>query len=92
MDLAMQLQIDLENHLMMNVPLYGASLDIHKAFNTLSRPLLERMCSRLGLTQVWAPYSAALHGLERFFTVCQTWSSPILSNTGVPEVVRFQWS
>ena len=42
MDLAMQLQIDLENHLMMNVPLYGASLDIHKAFNTLSRPLLER--------------------------------------------------
>ena len=66
-------------------PLYGASLDLHKAFNTLSRPLLKQMCMRLGLTDVWMPYSNLLDRLERFFTIRQSWSEPIKSNTGVPE-------
>ena len=92
MDLAMQLQIDLENHLMMNVPLYGASLDIHKAFNTLSRPLLERMCSRLGLTQVWAPYSAACMAWRDSLPCVKLGPRRFSATLEFQRVVRFQWS
>ena len=84
-DLAMQLQSEIEEHIISDKPLYGASLDIHKAFNTLSRPLLAKMCSRLGLSQIWAPYSTFLGRLQRFFTLRQQWSAPVLSDTGVPE-------
>ena len=84
-DLAMQLQAEIEEHLTTGQPLFGASLDLHKAFNTLSRPLLARMCSKLGLGHLWEPYSVFLNELQRFFTIRQQWSEPILSNTGVPE-------
>ena len=60
-------------------------MDLHKAFNTLSRPLLRCLCQRLGLLGVWSPYAAHLHQLSRFFTIKQRWSDPILSNNGVPE-------
>ena len=49
-DLAMQLQAEVEEHIISGKPLYGASLDLHKAFNTLSRPMLAKMCARLGLS------------------------------------------
>ena len=65
--------------------MYGASLDLHKAFNTLSRPVLRKMCARLGLDSIWAPYESFLGGLQRYFTLQQQWSQPIQSNTGVPE-------
>ena len=84
-DLAMQLQSEAEHHIITGQPLYGASLDLHKAFNTLNRPLLGRMCSRLGLNEIWAPYNTFLNSLKRFFTLKQQWSNPIGSNTGVPE-------
>ena len=84
-DLAMQLQAEIEEHIISGSPIYGASLDLHKAFNTLSRPLLARMCARLGLGDVWMPYSALLQNLQRFFTIKGQWSNPVLSNTGVPE-------
>ena len=84
-DLATQLQPEIEHHLITGVPLYGASLDLHKAFNTLSRPLLARLCSRLGRQDVWAPYEKFLSKFSRFFTLKQHWSHPITSDNGVPE-------
>ena len=84
-DLAMQLQAELEEHLITGAPLFGASLDLHKAFNTLSRPLLAKMCHKLGLGNLWGTYSVFLGGLKRYFTVCQQWSDAISSNNGVPE-------
>ena len=84
-DLAMQLQSQIEEHLISGIPLYGASLDLSKAFNTLSRPLLAKMCARLGLGKIWEPYSSFLKNLRRYFTLKQQWSDAILSDTGVPE-------
>ena len=84
-DLAMQLQCEAEHHIITGEPLYGASVDLRKAFNTLNRPLLGKMCLRLGLGEVWAPYSIFLSSLRRFFTLKQQWSQPVCSNTGVPE-------
>ena len=84
-DLAMQLQAEVEHHLITGAPLYGASLDLHKAFNTLDRPTLGKMCSRLGLDSIWAPYESFLGRLNRYFTLQQQWSQPIKSTTGVPE-------
>ena len=84
-DLAMQLQSEIEHHIITGVPLYGASLDLHKAFNTLSRPLLAKMCHRLGLQSIWMPYEKFLSSLNRYFTLKQHWSHPISSDNGVPE-------
>ena len=84
-DLAMQLQISLENHLMSNQSVYGAALDLHKAFNTLDRGLLGILCQRLGLSKVWEPYERALSQMQRFFVIRNEWSQPVLSVTGVPE-------
>ena len=84
-DLAMQLQIDLENQLMDNKCVFGAALDLHKAFNTLDRGLLNALCKRLGLHNIWKPYSAALSGMQRYFVVRNSWSAPLRSTTGVPE-------
>ena len=84
-DLAMQLQSQIEESIISGVPLYGAALDLSKAFNTLSRPLLARMCQRLGLGSIWTPYERYLCQLQRYFTLKQNWSKPILSDTGVPE-------
>ena len=39
-DLAMHLQAEAQEHISVGDPLYGASLDLGEAFNTLSRPLL----------------------------------------------------
>ena len=84
-DLAMQLQTELEESLVQGTSLYGAALDLSKAFNTLSRPLLAKMCRRLGLGAIWSPYARYLDMLTRFFTLKQCWSQPLISNTGVPE-------
>ena len=84
-DLAMQLQSELEESIIQGTPLYGAALDLSKAFNTLSRPLLAELCHRLGLGAIWTPYAHFLHSLQRYFTLKQCWSMPLTSNTGVPE-------
>ena len=84
-DLAMLLQAEVEECIMTGTPLYGTSLDLHKAFNTLSRPLLACLCKRIGLGDLWRSYSTFLESLERFFTIRQQWSPAIYSNTGVPE-------
>ena len=54
-DLAMQLQTSLEIHIMTNKPVFGAALDLHKAFNTLDRSLLAALCDCLGLGKIWQP-------------------------------------
>ena len=51
-DIAMQLQISLEKHILQGRCIYGASLDLHKAFNTLNRDLLKNLCRKLGLGPV----------------------------------------
>ena len=84
-DLAMMLQTELEHHLLQNIPLFGAALDLHKAFNTLDRDFLEMMCDHLGLSGIWLPYKDALQDLQRFFTIRKKWSHAVLSNTGCPE-------
>ena len=84
-DIAMQLQISLEKHILQGQCIYGASLDLHKAFNTLNRDLLKNLCRKLGLGPIWFPYENALRKMERFFNVRGEWSKPLKSTTGVPE-------
>ena len=84
-DLAMQLQISLEDHILRNKQMYGAALDLPKAFNTLDRKLLAVLCERLGLKKIWEPYMSALSQMQRFFIITGTWSTPVHSITGVPE-------
>ena len=44
-DLATVLQTELEQHILENKQMFGAALDLHKAFNTLNREFLrEDMC------------------------------------------------
>ena len=65
-DLAMQLQLQVEKSMLQGMPIFGTNMDLHKAFNTLGRPLLGCLCSRLGLHEVWTPYNGHLENLQRF--------------------------
>ena len=67
-----------------------ASLDLTKAYNLLSRPLLGALSSFFGLPQeVSVAYQAFLCKLQRRFRVHSDLSSPVRSNVGVPEGCAF---
>ena len=71
--------------MMTNRNVVGAALDLHKAFNTLHRGLLQALCEKLGLSAIWDPYNKALSGLQRYFSVQEKLSPAAQSVTGVPE-------
>ena len=83
--LAMLLQTELEQHILENKPIFGAELDLHKAFNTPNRDFLESICDHLGLGPIWKPYKSMLSSLQRLFTIRKMWSQAVLSDTGCPE-------
>ncbi|CAE7242546.1 unnamed protein product [Symbiodinium natans] len=86
MDLAWMLQNEIEFALLSGQPLTGFALDLSKAYNTISRPVLDIAAQRLGWpVALRKAYAAFLAGVRRHFRVGQHVSPPVLSQTGGPE-------
>ena len=86
MDLAWILQNEIEFSLLSGEPLVGFALDLSKAYNTISRPVLDLAAERLGWpVALRNAYAAFLKGVRRHFRVGEHVSAPVLSHTGVPE-------
>ena len=84
-DMTAAIQLQMEEALLTKTDLAGISLDFSKAYNTLSRPLLECINTRLGMQKAWTPYVAFLDSLKRHFTCGGSWGQSITSTVGVPE-------
>ena len=85
-DLAFQLQAAIEERLYSGQPLVGVSMDLSKAYNTLSRPVLQGIMMRLGCPPpLWVAYSNFLDSLDRFFKIDHSLFGPSSSRVGVPE-------
>ena len=85
-DMAMDLQSSIELSVLSNQPLAGYSLDLSKAYNSISRDVLQKVMYRLGfpctLVKVYMQYLAQL---ERYVNVAGDLFGPQFSSTGVPE-------
>ena len=88
--LAVFIQSQVEAAFAKNQPLHVASLDLTKAFNLISRELLQvtspKMCVPPEIVHL---YSAFLGGLRRSFQVLRSTSPGQLSTKGVPEGCGF---
>ena len=86
MDMAWDLQNEIEFSLLSGQPLVGFALDLSKAYNTISRPVLEMAAGQLGWPDsLRAAYCQFLKGVRRHFRIGHHMSAPLLSHTGVPE-------
>ena len=84
-DMVAAVQTRLEKAMLQGDTVLGVSLDFSKAYNTLPRELLGVINRRLGLQQLWTPYSSFLQSLERHFTCGKHWGPACVSQVGVPE-------
>ena len=85
-DLAFELQAAIEESLYSDQPLVGVSMDLSKAYNTLSRPILRGIVLRLGCPPpLWQAYSNFLQSLDRFFKIDHSVFGPCSSKIGVPD-------
>ena len=85
-DLAFDLQSSIEEGLLTNTAVCGSSIDLVKAYNLISRPVLMVIAERLGWpVQLRMAYSSFLCSLQRFFSVDGSLFGPCASSVGVPE-------
>ena len=85
-DLAFLLQTAIEDSLFNENPLVGCSMDLTKAFNVISRPVLQTLATRLGWPhEVLCSYMNFIGGLQRFWSVGGGIHGPVCSSWGVPE-------
>ncbi|OLP84062.1 putative 149 kDa protein [Symbiodinium microadriaticum] len=84
-DMTAAIQLQMEEALLLKTELAGVSLDFSKAYNTLSRPVLECINKRLGMQLAWQPYQKFLNSLQRHFTCGGSWGPAITAEIGVPE-------
>ena len=86
MDLAWILQNELETALHTGKHVAGFSLDLSKAYNTISREVMGMLASRLGWpTSVVNAYKNFLSGVRRHFRIVDQLFPPCVSEVGVPE-------
>ena len=86
MDLAWILQNEVETALHTNQHVAGFSLDLSKAYNTISRHAVRVLAKRLGWPEtVIDAYQNFLFGVRRHFRVAEHLFPPRVSKVGVPE-------
>ena len=85
-DLAVDIQTCIEDAVLQSKFLAGCSLDLSKAYNTISRPLIWLLAEKAGWpVSVQHAYKGFLDGVTRFFQVGGSLLSPTTSKVGVPE-------
>ena len=85
-DLAFLLRTAIEDSLFSEDPLVGCSMDLTKAFNVISRPVLQTLAVRLGWPhEVLRSYLNFLGGLQCFWSIGGGIHRPVCSSSGVPE-------
>ena len=88
--LSSHLQLQVEKGLCDGSAFHILSLDLTKAYNLLSRSLLQRTSGVVGIPpEVSTAYHSFLGGLRRSFKVLSGSSEPVLSTVGVPEGCAF---
>ena len=88
--LSSHLQLQVEKGLVGGSPFHLLSLDLTKAYNLLSRRLLQRTAVVFGTPpEVSRAYLNFLGGLKRTFKILGSSSSPVTSQIGVPEGCAF---
>ena len=86
MDAAWTLAANIESALAENRDLFGVSLDLSKAYNTLRREVLARFALRTGWpAKLVVAYNSFLSNLERYFQIHDGVYGPVTSCVGVPE-------
>ena len=88
--LSAHLQLQVEKGLCDGNAFHILSLDLTKAYNLLSRGLLQKTSSAFGIPpEGSSAYNNFLGGLRRTFKVLSGSSEPVLSTVGVPEGCAF---
>ena len=87
---ASYIQTQVELALMQGLEYSVVSLDLTKAYNLLSRPLLKRLAPAFGVpADISKTYFAFLDKIQRRFRVHGDLSEPLFSGVGVPEGCAF---
>ena len=84
--LAWDLQAAIEQADLSGESIDGVSIDLSKAYNVISREVLELITNHLGWPrEVRAAYSDFLSKLQRYFVINGDFSNAAVSSSGVPE-------